>query len=213
MAFTAGCATAPVEPTNLSHIKAEIAEYIDSGRYMNQIRKVSAAAIAWIERRTAAEAMSTAKQSSPALTVVFDIDETLLSNLPHMRAMDFGYVPAAWDAWVARGEAPSIQPVMAVYQRARLLGLDVIFITGRRERDRAGTERNLRAVGAGDYAMIFFRPDNTTGTSERFKTATREHLASDGRSIIANIGDQESDLAGGFAERTFKLPDPFYLTK
>jgi hypothetical protein len=28
--------------------------------------------------------------------------------------------------------------------------------------------------------------------------------------IIANLGDQFSDLAGGYAERTFKLPNPFY---
>jgi acid phosphatase len=31
--------------------------------------------------------------------------------------------------------------------------------------------------------------------------------------IIANMGDQASDLAGGHAEKTFKLPNPFYLTK
>jgi hypothetical protein len=29
---------------------------------------------------------------------------------------------------------------------------------------------------------------------------------------VANLGDQVSDLSGGFAEKTFKLPDPFYLT-
>jgi acid phosphatase len=34
-----------------------------------------------------------------------------------------------------------------------------------------------------------------------------------GRTIIANIGDQMSDLNGGYAERTFKLADPFYLIK
>ena len=28
--------------------------------------------------------------------------------------------------------------------------------------------------------------------------------------IVVNMGDQDSDLAGGYAERTFKLPDPFY---
>jgi hypothetical protein len=27
--------------------------------------------------------------------------------------------------------------------------------------------------------------------------------------IIANVGDQESDLAGGHAERMFKIPNPF----
>ena len=29
--------------------------------------------------------------------------------------------------------------------------------------------------------------------------------------IILNVGDQESDLTGGFADRTFKLPNPFYF--
>jgi len=28
--------------------------------------------------------------------------------------------------------------------------------------------------------------------------------------IIVNAGDQESDLAGGYAERAYKLPNPFY---
>ena len=37
-------------------------------------------------------------------------------------------------------------------------------------------------------------------------------LTAGGRVIIANLGDQDSDLTGGYAERTFKLPDPFYFT-
>ena len=28
--------------------------------------------------------------------------------------------------------------------------------------------------------------------------------------IVANIGDQPSDLAGGHSQQTFLLPDPFY---
>jgi hypothetical protein len=31
-----------------------------------------------------------------------------------------------------------------------------------------------------------------------------------GYTIIANMGDQFSDLEGGFSERTYKLPNPFY---
>jgi hypothetical protein len=50
-------------------------------------------------------------------------------------------------------------------------------------------------------------------TTEQFKTETRRRLQAEGRVIIANLGDQDSDLAGGFAERTFKLPGPFYQTK
>jgi UDPglucose 6-dehydrogenase len=29
--------------------------------------------------------------------------------------------------------------------------------------------------------------------------------------VIVNMGDQMSDLEGGFAERTYKLPNPFYF--
>jgi hypothetical protein len=32
-----------------------------------------------------------------------------------------------------------------------------------------------------------------------------------GFTIIANIGDQKSDLEGGYAEMTFKVPSPFYF--
>ena len=31
-----------------------------------------------------------------------------------------------------------------------------------------------------------------------------------GYTIVANMGDQPSDLAGGHAERAFLLPNPFY---
>jgi acid phosphatase len=50
-------------------------------------------------------------------------------------------------------------------------------------------------------------------TTEQFKTETRRKLQAEGRVIIANIGDQDSDLAGGSSERTFKVPGPFYQTK
>ena len=43
------------------------------------------------------------------------------------------------------------------------------------------------------------------------KTAARRALYREGYTIIANLGDQESDLRGGYEERSFKLPDPLYL--
>ena len=32
-----------------------------------------------------------------------------------------------------------------------------------------------------------------------------------GYDIVANFGDQLSDLTGGFADKTFKLPNPMYF--
>lgn len=145
--------------------------------------------------------------------MVFDRDEALLSNLPPIRENDFGFLPAAWAQWVQDGKAPAIEPVRATYRAARRRGVEVIFITGRRERDRAGTEKNLRAIGCADHAVLVCKPDASKETAAAYKTAVRARLEAEGRSIIANLGDQESDLAGGHAERTFKLPNPFYLTQ
>lgn len=193
----------PAEPRNLDLLKHEIDDYIDSGRYWDEIAAVAKEANAYLERRT--------KQGGGRLTIVFDIDETMLSNLPHIRSLGYGYQSAAWLAWVAKAEAPVIGPMREVFRTARRLGIEVIFLTGRRERDRLATEKNLKAAGVGDYAGLFFMPTESNDKDGRFKTAARQRLVGEGYVIIANIGDQDSDLEGGFAERTFKLPDPFYL--
>lgn len=43
-----------------------------------------------------------------------------------------------------------------------------------------------------------------------FKAPQRKAIEDEGYTIVANLGDQHSDLDGGFAERTFLLPNPFY---
>ena len=43
-------------------------------------------------------------------------------------------------------------------------------------------------------------------TTEDFKQLTEQ-----GYTILLSIGDQQSDLDGGYAERTFKLPNPVYF--
>jgi acid phosphatase len=43
-----------------------------------------------------------------------------------------------------------------------------------------------------------------------FKAPERRRIAEQGYTILLSMGDQQSDLAGGYAERTFKLPNPVY---
>jgi hypothetical protein len=42
---------------------------------------------------------------------------------------------------------------------------------------------------------------------------TRAHLETQGNTIIANLGDQYSELEDGRAERGFTLPNPVYFVK
>ncbi len=198
----AGCATS----TSTSSRPGELRAYVSSGRYDRELETVAARAQAWLETRAAQ------RKPGERLAVVFDLDETLLRNWPALDAENFVYVPAIWDAWVRDAKAEAIAPVRDVYRAARKLGFDAILLTGRSERERADTERNLRAIGCGDAAAVIFTPDGFKGTAAAFKTAERQRLTREGWTIVANLGDQESDLVGGFAERTFKLPNPFYTT-
>ncbi len=191
------------EPANLDTLKQEIQRYVDSGKYREDVAAVAAEATAWLELRT--------ERGGKRLTVVFDLDETLISNWSHLKEMGFAYVPGAWTAWVQSARGPALEPVRDVHRAARCLGIDVIFLTGRPESERRGTEKNLRAIGCDDYAALWCKPDEAKETTGAFKTAVRARLEAEGHVIIANIGDQASDLAGGHAEKTFKLPNPFYL--
>lgn len=202
----ASCSSPSGEPPNLFPLKQQIRAYVESGRYQRDMASVAARAASWLEERAAK------RQMGERLAVVFDLDETLFLNWPQISRQDFGYLREAWEKWVESAQAPAIEPVREVYRTAQRLGLEVIFLTGRPERMRAATERNLRAIGCGEYASLICQPDTARGTSVAFKTGERARLVAAGRVIIANLGDQESDLIGGFAEKTFKLPDPFYLT-
>ncbi|MDD3180737.1 MAG: HAD family acid phosphatase [Opitutaceae bacterium] len=204
----AGCTTVPPEPANLSEHKAELLRYADSGRYDTDIAAIAAKARAYVIHRAAR------RTPSERLALVLDIDDTALSNLPHMRTLDFGYVPSAWHSWLARGEAPAISPVLDVYRAAVAAGVSVFFVTSREESDRAGTESNLQKAGYKPYAgLVLLSAHNSGLTNAAFKTSARKRITEEGFTVIANIGDQESDLVGGYAQRSFKLPNPFYISE
>jgi len=197
--------THTAEPLNLSEAKTAVEAYVEDGRYARDLAAVSAKARAWIEERAAA------RRPGERLAVVLDIDETALSNLPVMRAEDFGYNPREWAAWIKKAEAPALPSVKDVFLAARAADVAVLFLSGREDpRDLAGTAKNLRREGMGDYAVLQLTPSKLKKLSNRDrKTAARAAWEAEGWTIIATIGDQESDL-GDHAERGFKLPNPFY---
>ena len=204
LAFAA-CAPVSREPQNLSDLKREVAAYAGSAVYQEDITASVASAKPFLQKRS--------KQGGENLAVIFDIDETVLSNLPHMKEADWGYQPENWDAWVATAKGPALIPVRDVYETALTLGYKVFFLTGRTEADRTATARNLRNEGMGTYEKLILRPRKGTAPyvkAVEFKTKVRKDLAGQGYTIVASFGDQDSDLEGGYSGRVFKLPNPFY---
>jgi len=205
--LAAGCATSLKEPANIEFSKRELRQYVASGQYMKEILMVATEAKAWIEQRAAH------RVPGERLALVMDLDETLLFNWPEIQAADFAYDPVRWNAWVESAAAHPGEPVREIYEVARNDAVEIFFITGRRERYRDATAKNLQRIQCSDSATLICRPADSQGTAAAFKTAARKQLVQEGHVIIANVGDQLSDLSGGFAERTFKLPDPFYFAE
>lgn len=217
LAVSLGCARAdrldPAQPPNVGDAKIAATEYHESGAYQRDLAAVTAAASAWIRERAP-------QVDRPAL--VLDIDDTSLTNWEVIAADDFGRVfdgpcdnlpngPCGWIAWDLRAATPVIAQTLALFEEARALGVDVFFITGRDESQRAATEKNLAAVGYDGYRGLYMEPVGSHYVSAaNFKAPERAKIEAEGFTIIANMGDQPSDLAGGYAERTFLLPNPFY---
>jgi predicted secreted acid phosphatase len=204
---------APVQPANIGDLKFDATDYYESGAYLTDLQLAAAPAIAWISDEAQ-------RVGRPA--VVFDIDETALSNWEAIKANDFGRVlngpcdrppegPCGWRAWDLRAQSTVIQPTMDIFTTARDHGAAIFFITGRDETQRAATERNLQAVGYTGYTKLIMEPPGAHYVSAAdFKAPQRAQIEARGYTIIANVGDQPSDLDGGFSERTYLLPDPFY---
>jgi predicted secreted acid phosphatase len=201
------------QPPNVGDAKIAATDYYESGAYERDITAVTAAASAWIAERAP-------QVDRPAL--VLDIDDTSLTNWEVIVADDFGRVfdgpcdalpagPCGWVAWDLRASTPAITQTLALFEHARGLGVTVFFITGRDESQRAATVTNLAATGYGDHQGLFMEAVGSHYASAAdFKAPQRAKIEAQGFTIIANMGDQPSDLAGGYAERTFLLPNPFY---
>ncbi|GHH25920.1 HAD family acid phosphatase [Streptomyces lanatus] len=122
--------------------------------------------------------------------IVFDIDNTTLET-------DFGF----------SYPQPANKPALEVAKYAQEHGVSVFFVTARPGIISSVTDYNLKYVGykvSGLYVRGFL--DLFKNVAD-YKTAQRVDIENKGYTIIANIGNSATDLSGGHAEKTYKLPD------
>jgi predicted secreted acid phosphatase len=157
--------------------------------------------------------------------ILFDIDDTTLNTYSYEIYSSFVYNPTTNAAFVNAGSAsvfPAVPGMVDLEKKAIHDGYHVFFLTGRPVTQLAGTEANLTdagytfgegdlylkdASGATEPWLSSCAPSCTT---TQYKSLTRQHIESLGYDIVANFGDQFSDLNGGFADKTVKMPNPMY---
>lgn len=141
------------------------------------------------------------------LAIVSDIDETLLDNRPCLKDLK----EWNWDQfhkWIAQAEAPTL-PTAEFLAWARKNGIAIFFVTGRTEKNRAATIKNLvfRNVA---YDGLYLRAPGDKRKAGEMKTEYRKQIEDLGFKIVLNIGDQVSDLSGGHSQECTKLPNKMY---
>lgn len=235
---TAGQSTANSthEPYNIGLLSKDIDTYygttLDSNGvyqasadspYAQDLARIDAAARRYIDQ---AARKDHHRGEKPA--VVFDIDDTLLLSLDYEKKNNYGYSSATWAAYVAQANRPEVFGTPELVQYAASKGVTVFYNSGLKEAQRSYAVDNLKKVGADvnlDADHMFLKdadnppsylsgcatPGSWTCTTVQYKSGTRKHIEDLGYDVIANFGDQYSDLDGGYADKTYKIPNPTYF--
>ncbi len=203
-----------------------------TGAYAQQTEGIAAKAEGFLARKAHHFARVHGKHHghSGKPAVLFDVDDTTLNTFSYEIYSSFVYNPTTNAAFVNAGSKsvfPAVPGMTDLEAKAIADGYQVFFLTGRSKiatpDQTPGTLANLQDAGYTVDPTHLYLKDATgatepwlsscapTCTTTQYKSLTRQHIESLGFDIVANFGDQFSDLNGGFADRTFKMPNPMYF--
>jgi predicted secreted acid phosphatase len=172
--------TAASAPTTATAAAADV----DYATWQTDCQAVMNQALPYLKTRIAAT------RPGEKQAIVFDIDNTTLES-------DFGF----------SYPSPANKPVQEAAKYAQEHGVSLFFVTARPDIIASATNYNLKYVGyqvSGLYVRNFIDLFKDVAA---YKTAQRVDIENKGYTIIANIGNSATDLSGGHAEKTYKLPD------
>ncbi|TVL94074.1 HAD family acid phosphatase [Streptomyces sp. SAJ15] len=158
---------------------------VDYDTWQRDVKAVIDPAFPYVEQRT--ENAAGQKQA-----IVLDIDNTSLETDFHL---------------FLKYPTPAVRQVLQLAQYAHARGVAIFFVTARPDILDLPTRYNLEKVGFPVQGLYVRHLPDLFDEKSEFKTAKRAEIEAKGYTIIANIGNNTSDLVGGHAERTYKLPD------
>lgn len=186
---------------NLGVSKKLIREYIKSGQYELDQKKAIDGALLILDNL-----------KIPGMPlVIFDVDETTLSNMEYLLNYDFGFERESWDKWIQSAKAPAIGDVKRFYDTLISRNINVVFMTGRSVGQYEATLKNLKEVGYTKFDTLICKSPEFSGKKAiEYKSEVRRRL-SQKYNIIGTVGDQWSDSDGGYTIMKVKIPNLFYF--
>ncbi len=192
------------EIINLRTAKDIVKDYYESGMYDEEMNEVVKDAKSKFDKFDV-------KNNS---VVIFDVDDTALSNYEVSKRLDFGYDKKIIDEWVLSAKLPEIKQTKELYDYLKSKNVKLIFLTGRFVEEYEATYKNLISQGYSGFDTLIVRNEREKKiNSQIFKSGVRENLTKAGYDIIGTVGDQWNDLEGPYTGIRIKVPNYLYETK
>ncbi|MGQ4005020.1 HAD family acid phosphatase [Francisellaceae bacterium CB300] len=189
--------------------KQQIIDYYESDEHEKEVASILS---------RAKEIISSA-DSLENKVVVFDIDETSLNHYRALKDYDFpqGDNHKVWDECIFVTAGKPIQATLDFYKFCLAKDLKVFFVSARVADSLEATKLALKDAGYTKFEDVFVFPKEITNYNPKqfsnFKAERRAYIESLGYKILLSVGDQPSDLIGGFTQYTFELPNYLYGKK
>jgi len=161
--------------------------------------------------------------------IIVDIDDTILDNSRYEAALvkQRKNYPEGWTAWINRAEATAVPGAVEFLTYANTRGVRVFYVTNRKQIEKDGTYRNLKALGFPEVNDQTLRI--RTDPNSESKEARRQAISSKYH-VVLLMGDDLNDFAevfeksktvdrrinaaernkSAFGTRFIVLPNPMY---
>lgn len=188
---------------NLETARKEVQQYYESGKYDEELNEIVKDAEADFDKIAV-------KENS---VVIFDVDDTALSNYEVSKQLGFGYVYQVVQKAILSAKLPAIPQVKNLYDNLLNKGFKIIFLTGRNEDEYDATYKNLVEQGYAKFDTLIVREGEAEieMKAQQFKSLKRTELTQKGYEIIGTVGDQWTDLEGEYHGIQVKIPNYLYL--
>lgn len=159
--------------------------------------------------------------------VVLDIDETVLDNSPYEAKciLEKLIYPNKWSEWITKASAKPVPGALDFIKYARANGVEVYYVTNRKENERESTIENLKNAGFAtvDTDHLLMRNETSSKEIRRAKIKETRHISLlfgdnladftdvfDGKLSVQERFNSVEKLKKDFGTRFIVLPNPMY---
>ena len=139
-------------------------------------------------------------QTEKPKAIITDIDETILDNSAyavHQAYKGLEYTTATWYEWTDKSAADTMPGAAAFLKYIASKNIQVIYITNREDRERAGTLKNLQRFGFPNADEMHLYTKLGTSSKEARRQQVMELYE-----VVLLMGDNLADLSALFDKKT-----------